>query len=398
MRLRVLIGWSALVGAGGALTGFAYLALLHGFEHVLGPEAHSPLAQLGILTAAGAAISLLVRWLGSTGDMELLVDDIHVLEGKSDVRRLGSMLPVSLICIASGGGAGPEAPLVQTTGTLSQSFAERWRLAPADRRSLTIAGMAAAFTVLFGAPVGAALFALEILHRRGLQYYEALLPAVVASLVGYAVYVTASGLGLTPVWSFAAASEVRASDLAWAAAMGAVGAVLALAFSGAIRAFRFALTPVPEPLRPVVGGVALGLLAFASPYALTYGKYQLDPALATGGTVAFFALVAAAKLAGTSITVASGWRGGFIIPLFFIGATCARALHLALPSAANEAILAAALMAAINTGVTKTPLGSTLVVAKMTGLSLLPTTATAATVALLLTHRTGLLPSQRERE
>ena len=56
-------------------------------------------------------------------------------------------------------------------------------------RVLTITGMAGGLTVLFGAPLGAALFALEILHRRGLQYYEALLPALIGSLFGYGVYV-----------------------------------------------------------------------------------------------------------------------------------------------------------------------------------------------------------------
>ena len=60
-------------------------------------------------------------------------------------------------------------------------------------------------------------------------------------------------------------------------------------------------------------------------------------------------------------------------------------------------MIACALMAAINTGVTKTPLGSTLVVSKMVGLSLVPSTAIAAVLALLITHRSGLMASQRER-
>ena len=61
---------------------------------------------------------------------------------------------------------------------------------------------AAGFTVLFGAPLGSAFFALEILHRRGLQYYEALVPAIVGSLCGYGVYLGLSGLGVGPVWTF----------------------------------------------------------------------------------------------------------------------------------------------------------------------------------------------------
>jgi H+/Cl- antiporter ClcA len=393
-----VLAWSAVVGAAGGLIGFAYLAVLHALEHVLGPGARAPWLHLGVMTGTGIAVSALARWLGPPGDIELLVDNVHVLGGKrADVRELRSLLPISLLCIASGGGAGPEAPLVQTTGTAAQWFAERLRMARIDRRMLTIAGMAAAFTVLFGAPIGAALFALEILHRRGLQYHEALLPAVVSSLIGYGVYVAASGLGLTPVWHFALEREPVPLDLAWALGAGVVGAAVALAFIHAVELGRRAIAPIRASWRPAVGGLVLGALALASPWALTYGKQQIDPLLSTGGAPAsFFVLAALAKFAGTTTTVASGWRGGFIIPLFFIGAALGHALHAAVPST-NEAVVACAFMAAINTGVTKTPLGSTLVVSKMVGLALVPSTAVAAVVALLLTHRSGLVSSQRER-
>lgn len=394
---NVLVG-SALVGAGGGLVGFGYLALLHALEHVLGPGARTPGSHLALMAAVGAVVGLLVRWLGSPGDIELLVDNVHVLGREpAQLRPLRSLLPISLLCIASGGGAGPEAPLVQTTGTAAQWLAERLRVAGLERRTLTIAGMAAAFTVLFGAPIGAALFALEILHRRGLQYHEALLPAVVASLIGYGVYVAASGLGLTPVWHLAFEAEPVPLDLLWALVAGCAGALVAVAFMRAVGLARRALRPVPEAWRPVVGGVVLGSLALLSPYALTYGKVQIDPLLSTAAAPAsFFALAALAKFAGTTATVASTWRGGFIIPLFFIGAALGHAAHVLFP-ALNEPVVVCALMAAINTGVTKTPLGSTLVVSKMVGLALVPTTAVAAVLALLLTRRSGLLASQRER-
>ncbi|MCB9896446.1 MAG: chloride channel protein [Planctomycetes bacterium] len=398
MKLRTMFACSCAVGAVGGLLGFLYLALLHGAEHVLGPHGHDPWLHVVLMVAVGWTIGRLVERLGSPGDIELLMDNVHLLgKERARVRQLVSLLPISLLCIASGGGAGPEAPLVQTTGTCSQWFAERLRMCAADRRMLTIAGMAAAFTVLFGAPIGAALFALEILHRRGLQYHEALLPAVVASLVGYVVYVAASGLGLAPVWSFVLDAEPVPVDLLWSAAAGVVGGLVALAFTSGVSRARRVFAALDERRRPLVGGLLLGALGVLSPFALTYGKYQIDPLLSVGvATWSFFALAAAAKFVGTTVTVASGWRGGFIIPLFFIGAALARSIHLLLPGT-NEAILACSLMAALNTGVTKTPLGSTLVVSKMAGLSLIPTTSVAALVSFALTHRSVLLESQRER-
>ena len=136
----------------------------------------------------------------------------------------------------------------------------------------------------------------------------------------------------------------------------------------------------------------------ASGYSLTFGEAQIGEILSHhGGTVAFFALAALAKLAGTSVTLSAEWRGGFIIPLFFIGACLGRAFHVVAPGT-NEAVMIAAFMAAANTGVTKTPLGSTLVVSEMAGFRLLPTTLLATMVSFVLTSEVGLIHTQRERD
>ncbi len=263
---------------------------------------------------------------------------------------------------------------------------------------LTITGMAAGFTVLFGAPLGAAVFALELLHRRGLQYYEALLPAVLGSLSGYAVYVAATDAGLAPVWHLPSPASLRLGDLGWAVVAGIGGAVVAVAFTYFSTALRWCARRLRPVLRPFVGGILLAALGLASSYSLTFGEGQINEILHKhGATVAFFALAALAKLAGTSVTLSAEWRGGFIIPLFFMGACLARAFHGLVPDT-NEAVLIAAFMAASNTGVTKTPLGSTLVVSEMAGFQLLPTTLIAAVVAFVLTGEVGLIHTQRERD
>ena len=170
----------------------------------------------------------MTRFVGSPGDVELMVDNIHVSGSATGVRTLRSLIPISWLCIASGGGMGPEAPLVQTTGTLASWTAKRAGLVVRESRVLTIAGMAAGFTVLFGAPLGSAIFALEMLHRKGLQYYEALLPAVLGSLAGYVVYVLATGAGSIRSSTSRRPSRLRSSDLAWAVAAGIGGALIAV--------------------------------------------------------------------------------------------------------------------------------------------------------------------------
>ena len=170
-------------------------------------------------------MALVTHFVGSPGDVELMVDNIHVSGSATDVRMLPSLIPISWMCIAAGGAIGPEAPLVQTTGTLASWTAKKTGLNVRDSRVLTIAGMAAGFTVLFGAPLGSAIFALELLHRRGLQYYEALLPAMLGSLAGYAVYAATTGAGLAPIWHLPSPAGLQVSDLGWAVVAG-IGARL----------------------------------------------------------------------------------------------------------------------------------------------------------------------------
>jgi H+/Cl- antiporter ClcA len=385
-----------VVGLVGGLVGAAYVAALHLLQRWLWPTHHGEWATLAILVAVGGAIALIARIGGESGTVELLVDNIHVLGGTDDIRRTRPLIPASLLGIAAGGAAGPEAPLVQTTGTLGTWVAMRGRRPPTDVRVLTITGMAAGFTVLFGAPLGAALFALEILHRRGLQYYEALIPALVGSLFGYGTYVAVTGAGLEPIWHFPAVPQLRAGDMVAAVGVGLAAGVGAVVFGLTTRVVRRGFALAPGWLRPAAGGLALGLLALWSPFALTYGEAQLGGLLTTKLATGALAVAVVAKLAGTSITLGSGWKGGFIIPLFFIGAALGQLLHVAVPGV-SETLLMATMMAALCTGVTKTPLGSTLVVTEMAGLPLLPVTLIAVLVAFGVTKPFAMIDSQRPR-
>ena len=385
------------VGVAGGVVGAAYVGVLHVLSNVLGPGGHGSVLQLGIFVGVGIAVAVITKVGGETGDVELMVDNIHVLGGAEDVKRLRPLIPASLLCVASGAGMGPEAPLVQTTGTIGTWIGTRVGRPRTDVRVLTITGMAAGFTVLFGAPLGSAFFALEILHRRGLQYYEALLPAVVGSLCGYGVYVGLSGLDIAPVWEFPTVEGLRPWHLALAAGLGVLGGLGAAIFAAMTRWLRRGLRPFSQPARYLVGGCALGLLGFWSPYALTFGESQLGDLLHNRLAAGALAIAALAKLAGTTVTLASGWKGGFIIPLFFIGATVGQLLHAGMPGV-DESILMAALMVALCVGVTKTPIGTTLVVTEMAGLHLLPVTLIAAVVAMAVTQPLSVIGSQRSRQ
>jgi len=391
-----LLGLVVVVGVASGLVAAAFVAALEALTEVLGPANWSDGTQILVLGAVGAAIALLTLLLGNPGDVELLVDNIHVSGGRADIRDLRSLLPVSLLGIAAGSAIGPEAPLVQTTGSIGSWLGLRLRLTEDELRLLTISGMAAGFTVLLGVPLGSAVFALEILHRRGLEYYEALVPALVGALSGYIVFVTITGLGLDPALHLPAPGPLEPGHLPLAAALGVLGAVLAAVFTYGTRVLRVGWRRLPTAVRPIAGGLTLGGLALLSPYALTFGEEQISTISVADLSVAALVGAGLAKLAGSALIVTAGWRGGFIIPLFFVGAAFGAATADAFDL--DRGIVMAALMVAVNVGVTKTPLGSTLIVAGMAGFAALPTMLIAALVALLLTSRIGMIDTQRARE
>jgi H+/Cl- antiporter ClcA len=392
-RLGVLVFIS---GALGGAVGAAYLAVLTAVQRLLFPQHWSLGAHLVIMVVVGVLVALLVRVLGAPSDVELLVDNIHVAGGPDDIRSLRSLIPISLLCVGVGGPLGPEAPLVTTTGSLSSWLGLRAGFERDQLRILSITGMAAGFTVLFAAPLGSAVFALEILHRRGLEYYEALLPAAAGSLCGYAVLTMATGAGLAPIWHLPSPPRLEPADLGYAIVAGVMGTLIGLAFTYLTVALRWLARFTPAGGRPVIGAVVLSMLAFASPYALTNGELQIDHLTVTNVAVGTLLLGAAAKLIASAVAMATGWRGGFIIPLFFIGFSVGRATEGHLPGG-NSWVFAAGLMVAANVAVTKTPIGSTLVVTEMAGMVLLPTALIASLVSLVLSSPIELIETQQQR-
>lgn len=214
--------------------------------------------------------------------------------------------------------------------------------------------------------------------------------------MGFVVSIGVRGLGYGPAFRLHASGSGTVADLAAAAGVAVVGAAVAACFVGLVHGARRLVAGVPGWVRPPIGGLIVGLLAWWSAGALTFGEAQLG--WISSGRLAVGVLAAAlvAKLGASAACVATGWRGGFIIPLFFAGAAAAGLVHHAVPSA-DLGVITAACMVATCVGVTRTPVGAALVVSEMAGLTVMPTTILAALVAMALTGRLSLITSQRAR-
>lgn len=419
MSSASLLGWAAILGAGGALLAVVYYAALQGalyvvWERLAGISPASlpllPTWNPGIVvvtTAGGLLVGWLTRRLGSAGEIAAVVDNIHLRHGRIDVRQTPAMTATSLVSIAAGGSAGPEAPLVQIIGSLSSRLADRLRLDDRLVRTFTFCGMGAALGAFFGAPLGGALFALEIPHRRGIEYYEALLPAIVASIVSFFVFHAC--VGYEPIlFHFSDVPRVELGTIVWGAAGGALGAGVASIFAIVFRLLgrvteRWEATPIRLA---VAGGLVLGLLAQLSPLSLFWGEFQIDRIIHSAhdlsqgrsptSVAGWLVLLACVKVLAVSVTLRTGFRGGFIFPLMMIGAASGTAATMLVPAAPAAAVIIAT-MAATNVGITKTPVSTSVILVTLTGLGMTPVVIVAAIVSLLLTSRLHLIHTQRAR-
>jgi H+/Cl- antiporter ClcA len=390
---RWVLRW-VVVGTVCGLFAGLYWNILELITHQL--QGFEGLSLLIVMPLAGLLIGLVIHFLGNPGEIAVIVDNIHFSGGRLDARKNPAMILASLVSIAAGGSAGPEAPLVQVTGSFGTWVGDRLQLQGEDLRTMSLAAMAAGFTALFGAPLGGAIFALEILHHQHIvEYYEALMPAIVSSCASYLVFAFITHLGVAPTWHFPQYRLENIDDFAVAILFGIVGAVAGWIFMGIFRGCDrlFAQIPGPVYVRTTLAGLALGSLATLLPLTRYFGHQELDSILGTSFPAVFLLILALGKMAAISMTVTGGWRGGFIIPLFFTGACIGKAVAILIPGL-NPSLAMICTMAAINAAVTRTPISTTLLLSKLTNFSPFTPILFASLIGFFLAPKVPLISSQ----
>jgi H+/Cl- antiporter ClcA len=404
-RYRELLLWTCAVGVGGGVIATAYYVVLERsmalvWKRLVPPYVTQHHLLWAVTGIGGALVGLSLRLLGKPGEISAVVNNIHMETGRIDVRQTPSMVVASLVSITFGGSAGPEAPLVQINGSLGSWLADRLGLTFEMVRTLTFCGMGAALGAFFGAPLGGALFALEIPHRRGLEYYEAIVPATISATISWLVFRGLAGLSFGSLYHLETSIPVTEVGVLVAALFGLFGALVATLFVLLFRAVEIIARPLEHfpVLLGALGGVCIGLIAMAYPSTLFFGEHQGKELLESGvgaGALALFGL-ALAKMLAVGCTLHSGFRGGFIFPLFFIGAAAGLGVSAAFPIVPAP-LAALCTMAAVNVAVTKTPVSTTVILASLSGFAILPLVLVASFVSFLCTTRIAVIRTQRSR-
>lgn len=394
-RSAALAQWIALGAVAGVLCGLSSALFLWLLERATEfREGHEVIVYA--LPVAGLVIGAIYERFGSTikGGNNLVIDTVHDAGPELPLRMAPMVLIGTVLTHVFGGSAGREGTAVQMGASLTDWFSHRLKVAPELRRQLLAAGVAGGFGSVFGTPIAGMLFGLEF-SALGRVTYSALLPALIASLVGdfttralgivHTPYPAAPVLELTPL--------VAAKWFVFALAIAAVtGAFIELTHGIKRAGERF----LPRlPLRMAAGGLLVLLLwrAIGSSDYLGLGVPTIVRAFEDPNLPAY---AFAAKLLFTAVTLGSGFLGGEVTPLFFIGATLgnllAHGLALPLPLAAGVG------MAALFGAAANTPLALSVMAVELSGAAIFPHAVIVCVLAYLFTGHRSIYPSQRVLE
>lgn len=321
-----------------------YTALrAHGetFAAPSGPQHFRPWLLVLLPALGGLACGILTRWAPEArgGGGDAMIEAFHHHAGVIRRRVIWVKALASLCTLGTGGAGGREGPTMHIGGALGSLVASVLRVSVRERRILLIAGVAAGISAVFRTPLGAALLAVEVLYRDGYES-DALIPSVLASVIAYSIVI--SIFGESTLLAHAPRFEFVPWQLPLFGLLALLVAALAAAFAAVLRHSKklFAALPVPDWLRPGLGGLALG--ALCTPLIMLVGARVGTPGQGLGilgggygavqtaisgadwlpggwTSVQLLFLLAIVKLLAASITIGSQGSAGDFAPSLAIG-------------------------------------------------------------------------------
>jgi CIC family chloride channel protein len=345
LRTRVLLRWVArermrdsevalilLASLLGAAVGLGVvglqklLALVHWLlfatpftGHISAGDYGAPWRLLAVPVLGGLVYGWVAVVLRRRRDREV-VDPIEANAlhgGRMSLTDSLGLTVMTLFSVGVGGSVGMEAAYTQSGAGLASKIGRLFRLRRADLRVLVGCGAAAAIAAAFNAPLAGAFYGFELI----IGAYELSALAPVAAAVLSSTLVSRELFGGEPIFSVPAASALTSADYVAFAAVGLLSALVGIAAMRGVSFVEAALRRlnIPRGLRPGLGGLVLAGIAVTYPQVLGSGHGAVQLTVNEDFPVTMLAGLLLAKLAGSAVSVGSGFRGGMFSSSLFLG-------------------------------------------------------------------------------
>lgn len=389
--LVFILRWLSIALAVGLLAGSASAFFLKSLDWATAwRESH--LWIIALLPVSGFAVGWIYDKIGREAEKgnNLLLDEIHDPKAVIPLRMAPLIFISTILTHLFGGSAGREGTAVQMSGSLADQLSKPFKLSAKERRVLLMAGISAGFGSVFGTPLAGAIFGLEVLAI-GKMDYEAIFPCLIAAVAGHeatlawGIHHEAYSVAGIPAFSI----RVIACTILAGALFGLMGRFFSRLTHGTQDLFK---KRIPyAPLRPFVGGILVAGAVWLS----GTGKY-IGLGLETI-QASFIEKLPVFDFLGktlfTAVTLGSGFKGGEVTPLFYIGATLGNALSsfLFLPAA----FLAGLGFVAVFAGAANTPITCTVLAIEIFGPEIGIYAGIACVVSYLFSGHSGIYHSQK---
>jgi len=365
---------------------------------------------LYLLPLAGVLIHFIYKSVGQSSEKgnNLIIDEIHKPGAGVPKRMAPIILVTTIITHLFGGSAGREGTAVQIGGSIAAMFGKWFKLDPPSMRTILITGIAAGFGAVFGTPLTGAIFAVEVLTLSKIEY-RAFLPALVAGFVGdwtvsaLKVHHTAYHIDVIAKAPYFLSAYIPVDGLLILKIILAsiVFGSVSYLFAVSVHQIKNIFLKVFKTtwLIPIIGGLIIIALTYilGKPDYLSLGVDAEYPGAVTmpsafnvGGAQTWSWLW---KTIYTATTLGTGFKGGEVTPLFYIGATLGNSLSVLLNTPAS--LFAAIGFIAVFAGATNTPLACTFMGVELFGSDYVIFFAIGCFTAYLFSGHIGIYSSQR---
>ena len=373
-----MVGYALLLGLVGAVSGLLFLWIVD-----LGPLWYGepgtgwfdgPWWWVAVATAAGLLVGLIRKRFGMPEEMSGLIEDLQ--SESVEPRWVPATVAVSAVSLVGGASLGPEVALGEIGGGTGGLIARRRNLGDDDTKALTLSGMAGAFGGLFSSPLLAIILVTEVAQPERKRYLRVFYGSLIASSVSLGIYFAIAGsvfLGVYQVPEF----QFEDWHLLAGIGLGLVAAFLVLVTAIVMRATRATFSRVRGPgwMKPVMGGAVFGLIGVALPLTNFTGSDQLQTVLQDGAKIGVVLLVAilVGKIIAFAVSSSSGFIGGPIFPVLFLGGTAGVIVSLLAPEV-PLGLAFTCLLAAVPGSIVPAPFSMVLLTALLAQIGALQTT------------------------